>query len=64
MGCLEANAGRKLSEVPHVDIPGVHRLTPEQQAVADNQRAPENQWVLHPDVDGCAPDDTQIPPLK
>jgi hypothetical protein len=47
----------QLSEVPHVVDPGVHPLTPEQQAVADNQRAPENQWVLHPEIDGCEPED-------
>ena len=29
----------RLSEVPHVDDTGVHPLTPEQQAVADNQRS-------------------------
>jgi hypothetical protein len=47
----------RLSEVPHVDEPGVHPLTPDQQAVADNQRAPEYQWILHPDIDGCEPAD-------
>lgn len=45
----------RLSEIPNVDATGVHPLTPEQQAVADNQNRPENQWVLHPEVDGCQP---------
>ncbi len=53
----------RLSEVPHVEVPGVHPLTPEQQTVADNQQAPENQWVLHPEVDGCAPD-PRNPPIR
>ncbi len=42
-----------LSEVPHIDVNTP--LTPRQQAVADNQKAPENQWVLHPGIDGCEP---------
>jgi hypothetical protein len=46
-----------LSEVPHVDVNGLKPLTPEQQAVADNQGAPENHWVLHPAIDGCDPGD-------
>jgi hypothetical protein len=46
----------RLSEVPHVLDSGLHPLTPEQQAVADNQNKPENQWVLHPEVDGCTPE--------
>ncbi len=54
----------RLSEVPHVDVPGVHPLTPEQQAVADNQGAPEHQWVLHPEIDGCEPDDSHNNPIK
>jgi len=43
----------RLSEVPQVIDAGLHPLTPEQQAVADNQAQPENQWVMHPEVDGC-----------
>jgi len=57
----------KLSEVPHVVDTGVHPLTPEQQAVADNQKKPENGWVLHPEVDGCDPErpdePSPIPPV-
>jgi hypothetical protein len=30
-------------------------LTPEQRETYDNQQKPENQWVLHPTVDGCDP---------
>jgi hypothetical protein len=30
-------------------------LTPKQQETYDNQQKPENQWVLHPAVDGCQP---------
>ena len=54
----------RLSEVPHVQEPGVHPLTPEQQAVADNQQAPENQWVHHPEVDGCEPSDPHNTPIR
>lgn len=49
----------KLSEVPHVEIPGVRPLpidlTPRQQEVYDNQQKPENGWELHPEIDGCEP---------
>ena len=54
----------RLSEIPHVEEVGVHPLTPAQQAVADNQRAPENQWVLHPEIDGCQPDDRHDSPIR
>jgi hypothetical protein len=55
----------RLSEVPHIDLAGVHPLTPAQQAVADNQRDPANQWVLHPEIDGCEPGDSRdTPPLR
>jgi hypothetical protein len=55
----------RLSELPpHVDEPGVHPLTPDQQAVADNQRAPQYQWVLHPDIDGCDPGDPHDSPIR
>ena len=30
-------------------------LTPKQRDTYENQQKPENQWVLHPDVDGCDP---------
>ena len=30
-------------------------LTPKQRETYDNQQKPENQWVLHPAVDGCEP---------
>ncbi|MCW2645384.1 MAG: hypothetical protein JWP07_1493 [Pseudonocardiales bacterium] len=32
-------------------------MTPEQQDTHDRQARPENQWTLHPDVDGCRPRD-------
>lgn len=51
-----------LSEVPQVIDAGLHPLTPEQQAVADNQAQPENQWVMHPEVDGCIPNDDHNDP--
>ncbi|MBS1133678.1 MAG: hypothetical protein H6R02_819 [Burkholderiaceae bacterium] len=54
----------RLSEVPHGDDPATHPLTPAQQTVADNQQSPENQWVLHPDVDGCEPDDPHKPAIR
>ena len=59
----------RLSEVPHVVVPGVRPLTPEQQAVADNQGSPEHQWAAHPEIDGCEPgrrdhDDPPPPPIR
>jgi hypothetical protein len=56
----------RLGEVPHsetvtpVTFPPRYgsrplTMTPEQKAVYDQQRQPENQWVFHPLVDGCAP---------
>jgi hypothetical protein len=30
-------------------------MTPEQEAIYDAQLAPENRWVFHPEIDGCAP---------
>ncbi len=60
----------RLSEVPHVEIPGVKPLpiplTPQQQEVYDNQQKPENGWELHPEVDGCEPSrepDRPKPPI-
>ena len=32
-------------------------LTAKQRETYDNQQRPENQWVLHPDIDGCEPFD-------
>jgi len=40
--------------VPKSSQPGPP-LTAIQRETYDNQRLPENQWVLHPDVDGCEP---------
>ena len=54
----------RLSEVPHIDLNGLHPLTPEQQAVADNQGDPEHGWVLHPEVDGCEPDEGRDTPIR
>ena len=34
-------------------------MTPEQQRTHDRMQRPENQWVLHPDVDGCEPGDDE-----
>ncbi|MGY1896366.1 hypothetical protein [Nocardia gipuzkoensis] len=34
-------------------------MTPEQQDTYDRQQRPENQWVFHPDVDGCLPRDAE-----
>ncbi|HEX8110737.1 MAG TPA: hypothetical protein VF516_23560 [Kofleriaceae bacterium] len=51
-------------EVPPVTDPGVRPqgMTPEQSTVYDNQQRPENQWVIHPYVDGCEPVETPPPP--
>jgi len=58
----------RLSEVPHGEGSTGQALTPAQQTVADNQQAPENQWVLHPEIDGCIPgdrhDDPPTPPIR
>ncbi len=35
-------------------VPGAE-LTPDQQATAVAQQRPENQWSVHPLIDGCAP---------
>ena len=45
----------RMSEIPRVEDAGVRPLTPAEQATYDNQQKPENQWVFHPDVDGCTP---------
>lgn len=29
----------------------------------DNQKGPENQWTIHPTVDGCQPEDGEPPPI-
>lgn len=44
---------------------GLTVLTPQQQATYDRQQRPENSWMLHPRVDGCAPaeDDENAPPV-
>jgi hypothetical protein len=36
----------------------VTAMTPEQQDTYDRQQRPENQWVYHPEVDGCRPRDS------
>jgi hypothetical protein len=59
----------RLSEVPHVAPVSVHPvdqppLTPPQQTVYDNQQKPENQWTLHPEVDGCEPTGDGNPDLR
>lgn len=59
---------KEQGKVPHTDpdgnsLPGSTPksappgppLTPGQRETFDNQQRPENQWVLHPDVDGCEP---------
>lgn len=58
----------RLSEVIHVEIPGVKPLglTPQQQEAYDNRQKPENGWELHPVIDGCEPSqepDRPTPPI-
>jgi hypothetical protein len=45
----------RMSEVPRIEFPGLQPLTPEEQSTYDNQQKPENQWKLHPLLDGCKP---------
>ncbi len=52
----------RLSEVPYGE--GSAALSAQQQTVADNQKAPENKWVLHPELDGCQPDDPHNAPIR
>lgn len=47
----------RMGEVPHIESPGLKPLSPPAAKTYDNQQKPENQWTLHPDVDGCLPDD-------
>jgi len=52
-----------LANVPPFAPPGdppPAGMTPGQTGTWNNQRQPANQWVLHPDLDGCR--DTQPPP--
>ena len=50
---------RLVAAVPPTDQTGqpLTSMTPEQQETHDRQRRPENQWVFHPAVDGCEPED-------
>jgi hypothetical protein len=51
----------QLCKIPQVDSTGAsltgQPLTPEQKQTYDNQQKPENEWILHPEVDGCAPEE-------
>ncbi len=51
----------ELCKVPHAGVAGAsltgQPFTPEQQQTYDNQQEPQNQWVFHPIVDGCAGDE-------
>jgi hypothetical protein len=38
-------------------------LTPEQRDVLHRQQQPENNWALHPAVDGCVPSH-EPPPIR
>ena len=51
----------RMSEIPRVTDPGLKTLSPAEQATYDNQQRPENQWTLHPDIDGCSPQ--EAPPI-
>jgi len=48
----------ELAKVPPHDPasnPASAPLTPQQQTTYDAQARPENRWLLHPAIDGCAP---------
>jgi hypothetical protein len=53
-----------LAQVPPFTPPGSGPpptdMNPGQTQVWNNQRQPENQWYLHPEIDGCRP--TEPPP--
>jgi hypothetical protein len=51
----------RMSEIPRVVSPGVTLQSPEAQKTQENQQEPENQWTLHPELDGCVP--TAEPPI-
>ena len=44
-----------LSDVPHADPSGTRPKDANAAATYDAQARPENSWVLHPAIDGCAP---------
>jgi len=50
----DPNGNSPPGSVPKSSQPGPP-LTAIQRETYDNQRLPENQWVLHPEVDGCEP---------
>ena len=59
-GCSGTRAGNTCS--PNFGAPEGHRtpaqvkaMTPEQRALHDCQQEPENQWSIHPLIDGCEP---------
>jgi hypothetical protein len=47
----------KVTEAPWSELPGLkpQGMTPEQETIWDNQQQPENDWELHPYVDGSKP---------
>jgi hypothetical protein len=50
--CAEASKAPPTPEEPGGKPTG---MTPEQEGVWDAQQQPENDWELHPDLDGCDP---------
>jgi hypothetical protein len=57
---------KRSDEVPPITDLGLRPLemTPEQEAVYDQQRRPENRWIFHPIIDGCQRDEPEPPVIK
>jgi hypothetical protein len=56
---------KRVSEAPPPPAEPGHApqgMTPEQESVWNEQQQPENWWLLHPEVDGCEPQEEEPPP--
>lgn len=49
---------------PRPAVPGTkpQHMTPPQEAIWESQQRPENDWELHPEIDGCLPTKPGPPP--
>jgi len=51
--CAETSKARPAPEEPGGKPTG---MTPDQEEVWETQQQPQNDWELHPDIDGCEPE--------